>query len=42
MLYYQPTKMQKALDNRDKRKELDELREKHGLNKTEEGAGGTD
>ena len=42
VLYYQPTKMQKALDNRDKRKELDELREKHGLNKTEGEAGSSD
>lgn len=35
VLYYQPTKMQKQADNVAKRKELEEMKAKFGLNKEE-------
>ncbi len=33
VLYYQPTRMQKALDNQTKRKEIDEMKTKFGIGK---------
>ncbi len=33
VLYYQPTKLQKKLDNDAKKKEIEELRNKFGMNK---------
>ena len=38
VLYYQPTKMQKQADNAAKRKELEEVKAKFGMNKDKEEA----
>jgi pre-mRNA branch site protein p14 len=36
VLYYQPTKMQKNVDNAVKKKEIEEMKAKFGLNKSKE------
>ena len=36
VLYYQPTKMQKNVDNAVKKKEIEEMKAKFGLNKNKE------
>ena len=36
VLYYQPTKMQKNVDNMAKKKEIEEMKAKFGLNKSKE------
>ena len=36
VLYYQPTKMQKNVDNAVKKKEIEEMKAKFGLNKSME------
>lgn len=38
VLYYQPTKMQKNVDNAAKKKEIEEMKAKFGLNKSKEEA----
>ena len=36
VLYYQPTKLQKNVDNAVKKKEIEEMKAKFGLNKSKE------
>jgi pre-mRNA branch site protein p14 len=38
VLYYQPTKMQKNVDNAAKKKEIEEMKAQFGLNKSKEEA----